>query len=180
MPTAPPPRVLYGRRRIATRVRSLAKGIDAHYGDRPFTLCGVLTGGVVFASDLARALRNDRIELSFVKASSYGTGRRSTGRVRLELLDRGGIAGREVLVVEDILETGRTLHAVTGALRLGGAVDVRSVVLLRKPGHRAADVDPDWVGFEMTEDAFVAGYGLDAGDRWRNLPDIVVPPEDAR
>ncbi len=174
------PRVLYSRRRIAARVRALARAIDAVYRGRPVTLCGVLTGGVVFAADLARAMRNERIELSFVRASSYRDGTASSGRVHLDLLDRGGIAGRDVLVVEDILDSGRTLRAILGALRVCGARSVRSVVLLEKPVRRAVPVVPDWVGFRMREDAFVAGYGLDAGRRWRNLPDIVIPPGRGR
>ncbi len=175
MAAAAPPRILYSRRRIARRVRELAASIDARYRGRPLTLCGVLTGGAVFAADLARSLRNDRVELDFVKASSYGEGTVSRGRVDLQILDQGGIAGRDVLVVEDILETGRTLAAVVRGIRLCGARSVRTAVLLVKPSERAEGPEPDWVGFRMEEAAFVAGYGLDAGRRWRNLPDIVVP-----
>jgi hypoxanthine phosphoribosyltransferase len=174
------PRVLYGRRRIASRIRTLAAEIDAHYAHRAVTLCGILNGGVVFATDLARALRNDRVEMSFLRAASYGAQRRSSGRVRLDLLDEGGIAGREVLIVEDILETGRTLRTVIEALTVCGATDVRTVVLLQKPGRLVEDVHPHWVGFRMKEDVFVAGYGLDAGNRWRHLPDIIVPPPEVR
>lgn len=170
------PRVLFSRHRIARRVRELAASIDAACGRRPLTLCGVLTGGAIFAADLARALRNDRVEIDFVRASSYGGGTVSSGRVDLQILDQGGIAGREVLVVEDIFETGRTLEAVVRGLRLCGAKRVRTAVLLEKPGRSVVDLVPDWVGFRMEEEAFVAGYGLDAGNRWRNLPDIVVPP----
>jgi hypoxanthine phosphoribosyltransferase len=174
------PRVLYSRRRIARRVREIAREVDRAYRGRPFTICGVLTGGAVFAADLARAVRNDRVELDFVKASSYGAGTVSSGRVVLSILDRGGIAGKDVLVVEDICESGRTLEQVVRGLRVCGARTVRTAVLLVKPGKRVADHEPDWVGFTMREDAFVAGYGLDAGRRYRNLPDIVVPPVRAR
>jgi hypoxanthine phosphoribosyltransferase len=174
------PRVLYGRRRIARRVRELARAIDRAYRGGAVTLCGVLTGGAIFAADLARAMANDRLEIVFVKASSYGDGTVSTGRVEIAVLDEAGIAGKDVLVVEDILETGRTLEKVVGALRVCGARSVRSVVLLAKPVGRPPVYRPDWTGFEMEEDAFVAGYGLDAGRRWRNLPDIVVPPGPAR
>ena len=177
---AAPPRVLYSRRRIARRVAAIARSVDDFYGRRPLTLCGVLTGGAVFAADLARALRNDRVEIDFLKASSYGRGRVSKGRVDLQILDEGGIAGRDVLVVEDILETGRTLSAVVGALRLCGARSVRTAVLLVKPVARAVPFEPDWVGFDMEEDLFVAGYGLDAGKRFRNLPDIVVARKAGR
>ena len=79
--------------------------------------------------------------------------------------------------MEDILETGRTLEKVAEGLRVCGARSVRTVVLLVKPGKRRTGFRPDWVGFTMEEDSFVAGYGLDAGHRWRNLPDIVVPPD---
>jgi hypoxanthine phosphoribosyltransferase len=170
------PRVLYSRRRIARRVGEIARAVDRHYRGRPFTICGVLTGGAVFAADLARALRNDRVEIGFVKASSYGDGTVSSGRVDLQVLDEGGIAGKDVLVVEDIFESGRTLSEVVKGLRVCGARRVRTAVLLVKPGRRVVDLEPDWIGFTMEEDAFVAGYGLDAGKRWRNLPDIVVPP----
>ncbi len=176
MPPPGRPRVLYSRRRIARRVRELAREIDAAYRGRPVTLCGVLTGGAIFAADLARAMANDRVEIDFVKASSYGAGTASSGRVELTVLDSGGIAGKDVVVVEDILETGRTLAEVVKGLRVCGARTVRTAVLLAKPGRRAVDLEPDWTGFLMREDVFVAGYGLDAGKRWRNLPDIVVPP----
>jgi len=171
------PRVLYDRRRIARRVREIAAALDRAYRDRAVTLCGVLTGGAVFAVDLARAMRNDRVSLDFVRASSYGRGRRSSGRVRLGDLDGAGLRGREVVVVEDILETGRTLRAVAAEIRRRGARSVRTVVLLEKPVPRDAALEPDWVGFRMRTDAFVCGYGLDAGHRWRHLPDIVVAPD---
>ena len=177
MARSPRPRVLYSRRVIAARVRELAAAIDGRYRGRPFTLCGVLTGGAIFAADLARALANDRVEIDFVKASSYGDGTRSSGRVELQILDEGNIAGKDVLVAEDILETGRTLGAVVKGLRLCGARSVRTVVLLDKPVGGRGRIRPDWVGFTMEEPLFVAGYGLDAGRRWRNLPDIVVPQE---
>jgi hypoxanthine phosphoribosyltransferase len=169
-------RVVYGRRRIAARVRALARELDLAYDGRPVTLCGVLTGGAVFAADLARAMRNDRVSLDFLKASSYGRGTRSTGRVRLSVLDPAGVEGRDVVVVEDILETGRTLRAVARELLRRGARSVRTVVLLEKPVPRDGGLVPDWVGFRMREAVFVCGYGLDAGHRWRNLPDIVVAP----
>jgi len=172
-------RVLYGRRAIAKRVRELARALDLAYDGRAVTLCGVLTGGAVFAADLARAMRNDRVSLDFLKASSYGRGTRSSGTVRLTVLDPAGVRGRDVVVVEDILETGRTLRAVADALLRRGARSVRSVVLLEKPVPREAGLLPDWVGFRMRTAAFVCGYGLDAGHRWRNLPDIVVAPRPA-
>jgi hypoxanthine phosphoribosyltransferase len=174
------PRVLYSRRRIALRVKEIARSVDRRYRGRPFTICGVLTGGAIFAADLARAVRNDRVEIDFVKASSYGKGTVSSGRVELTVLDPAGITGKHVVVVEDIFETGRTLAEVVKGLRARGARSVRTAVLLVKPGRRVTGPRPDWVGFTMEEDAFVAGYGLDAGRRWRNLPDIVVPPGPAR
>jgi hypoxanthine phosphoribosyltransferase len=175
-----PPRVLYSRRAIARRVGEIAREVDRTYRGRAFTICGVLTGGAIFAADLARAVRNDRVEIDFVKASSYGKGRVSRGRVRLTVLDPAGVAGKHVLVVEDIFESGRTLEAVVRGLRARGARSVRTAVLLVKPGRRVAGPMPDFVGFTMREDSFVAGYGLDAGHRLRNLPDIVVPPGRAR
>jgi hypoxanthine phosphoribosyltransferase len=174
------PRVLYSRRRIARRVGEIARAVDRHYRGRAFTICGVLTGGAIFAADLARAVRNDRVEIDFVKASSYGKGRVSSGRVKLTVLDPAGIPGKDVLVVEDIFESGRTLAEVVRGLDERGARSVRTAVLLVKPGRRVTGPLPDWVGFTMEEDSFVAGYGLDAGHRWRNLPDIVVPPVRAR
>lgn len=174
------PRVLYSRRRIAIRVGEIARSVDRRYRGRAFTICGVLTGGAIFAADLARAVRNDRVEIDFVKASSYGKGTVSSGRVKLTVLDPVGIAGKHVLVVEDIFETGRTLAEVVKGLRARGARSVRTAVLLVKPGRRVTGPRPDWVGFTMEEDSFVAGYGLDAGHRWRNLPDIVLPRDSAR
>ena len=163
MPARPRLRVLYGRRRIARRVRELARALDRAYDGRPLTLCGVLTGGAVFAADLARAMRNERVTLDFLKASSYGRGTRSTGRVRLTVLGEEGVRGRDVVVVEDILETGRTLRAVSRELRRRGARTVRSVVLLEKPVPRPPGLEADWVGFRMGTDAFVGVAGGSAG-----------------
>jgi len=168
--------VLYSADRIAARVRALAGEIRERYPDEPLTLLGILTGSVIFTADLVRAV-GEPVELSFVHARSYGQGTTSSGKVTLGGLEVDVLRDRTVIVTDTILDTGRTLHEVVGAVCAAGARDVATCVLLDKPARRAVEIDAAWVGFEVP-DRFLIGYGLDHAGRFRALKYVGVLEED--
>ncbi|MGB1034161.1 MAG: hypoxanthine phosphoribosyltransferase, partial [Primorskyibacter sp.] len=131
---------------------------------------GLLRGSFVFIADLVREL-DLPVEVDFIEASSYGDGMESTREVRILKDLRSGIEGRDVLVVEDIVDTGYTLHHVAGMLRARKPARMRTIALLDKPSRREADFRADHIGFEIP-DEFVVGYGIDYAQRNRNLPYI--------
>jgi len=154
---------------ISARVRALGEEISRDYraraGDGPLVVLGVLRGAFMFVADLVRQIDVPMI-VDFVRAGSYGDGRDSSGEVLLELGSWPDLDGRDVLVVEDVVDTGRTLQAILAAARAGNANSIRTVALLRKPG---ALVELDYVGFDIDR-RFVVGYGLDDAGKWRHLP----------
>jgi hypoxanthine phosphoribosyltransferase len=157
-------------RRIRARVAALARRIDADYRGRPLSLVVVLKGACVFAADLMRRITIP-FTIDFVAAASYGAGTRSSGRVALGGLDELDLAGRHVLVVEDILDTGRTSAAILDGLRSYEPASLALCTLLRKPAAVALDLPVAYAGFDIPDD-FVVGYGMDYAERYRNLPDI--------
>ncbi len=160
--------VLITPEQISRRVHELAAQIDADYADRELLLVGVLKGAVMVMADLARAMHLPA-RMDWMAISSYGSGTKSSGVVRiLKDLDTD-ITGRHVLVVEDIVDSGLTLSWLVGNLRSRGPASVRVCVLLRKPAALRMNVDVAYTGFDI-EDAFVVGYGLDYAERYRNLP----------
>ncbi|MEZ5979426.1 MAG: hypoxanthine phosphoribosyltransferase [Planctomycetota bacterium] len=171
-------RVLCTESEIQARIADLAVEISGRLGDEPLTVVGVLNGAVVFVSDLIRHLRAP-LELAFVSASSYRGGTTS-GALELDFLPkRSSIEGRRVLLVDDILDTGKTMRALMDEFRGNGAAEVFGCVLLDKPSRRVVDCGAEFVGFSI-EDAFVVGYGLDYRGLYRNLPYIgVLKPEHA-
>ena len=166
--------ILLSEEQIATRVQELGAAIAVDYKDQEVVLVGVLKGAVVFYADIARAIGEDMdVKLDFMSCSSYGDGTTSTGVVRiLKDLDRS-VEGKHVLVVEDIVDTGTTLHYLLDNLKARGAKSVRLVALLNKPERRKMPVHVDYVGFEVP-DYFVVGYGLDYAEKYRNLPFIGI------
>lgn len=161
---------------IQRRVAELAAEIQEFYGDEPPLLVGVLNGAVIFIADLARRIDAD-VRFEFMAVSSYGDAMTSSGAVKiLKDLD-SDIAGKRVLIVEDIVDSGTTLQYLLRMLRERDPKDVRVVSLLRKPQARESGTDPDWVGFEI-EEVFVVGYGLDVGGKYRNLPYIAALQTD--
>jgi hypoxanthine phosphoribosyltransferase len=169
-------RVLIPTEALQQRVLELGAQISADYDDRnPLLIC-VLRGGYVFLADLTRAL-SIRHGVDFMAVSSYGDGTESSGVVRiLKDLD-SDITGREVLIVEDIIDTGTTLAYMLEALRVRGPARVRICTLLSKPARRKVNLEVDYIGFEIPNE-FVIGYGLDYAENYRNLSFIgVLKPE---
>ncbi|MEM5541840.1 hypoxanthine phosphoribosyltransferase [Sulfitobacter sp. AS92] len=156
---------------IAARIETLCREIHEEFdGTDKLVVVGLLRGSFVFIADLVREL-DLPIEVDFLEASSYGDGMESSREVRIFKDLRGAIEGRDVLVVEDIVDTGHTLHHVTNLLRSREPARLKSIALLDKPTRREVDLKADWTGFEIP-DEFVVGYGIDFAQRNRNLPFI--------
>jgi hypoxanthine phosphoribosyltransferase len=156
-------RILFDAERIRARVHALGQAISRDLAGRDVVLLALLKGSVVFVADLLRAI-DIPVRLDFAWVSSYGDGTESSGEIQIRVFPDGELAGRTVLIVDDILDTGRTLSRVV-------------CVLLDKAARRKVPVEAHYVGFPV-EDVFVVGYGLDHADRYRNLPYIgVLSPE---
>ena len=164
--------ILYTRPQLAQAVRELGERITRDYqGKRPVLLC-ILKGASVFFSDLIREI-DLPLEVEFIAVSSYGASTKSSGEVRLvKDLDRS-ILGRDVIIVEDIVDSGMTLNYIKNLLISRGAASLRIAALLDKPARRVAPLSVDYSCF-LIPDAFVVGYGLDYNEVYRNLPDIGV------
>jgi hypoxanthine phosphoribosyltransferase len=162
--------VLVRAEQIEEQIARLAKQIDDDYADREPLLVGVLKGAVMFMSDLARAL-NRPSTMEFMAVSSYGSGTKSSGVVRiLKDLDRD-IAGQHVLIVEDIIDSGLTLSWLLKNLAARQPASIEVVALLRKPDAVKVEVPVKYLGFDIPNE-FVVGYGLDYAERYRDLPYI--------
>lgn len=170
-------RQLFSAAEIAARTGALASEI-ASAGYRELVVIPILTGGFVFAADLVRALHANSVsaEIDFIALSSYRGGTTSSGEVEVIQDIRANVSGRDILVVDDIIETGRTLAFVRDRLLARGARTVLIAALCDKPGKRARAVEPNFVGFECP-DEFVVGYGMDIGQTFRQLPFIGVVDE---
>ena len=156
---------------IAARIEALCREIQREFqGTEKLVVVGLLRGSFIFIADLVREL-DLPVEVDFLEASSYGDGMESSREVRILKDLRSGIEGRDVLVVEDIVDTGHTLHHVTALLRSRNPARLKSIALLDKPTRREVDFRADWIGFEIP-DEFVVGYGIDYAQRNRNLPHI--------
>ena len=163
-------KVLITADELQTRIRELAAQIDADYADRELLLVGVLKGAVMVMADLARAMHLP-VQMDWMAISSYGSGTKSSGVVRiLKDLDTD-ITGRHVLIVEDIVDSGLTLSWLAGNLLSRGPASLAVCAMLRKPGSAQMHVDVRYTGFDIG-DEFVVGYGLDYAQRYRNLPFI--------
>lgn len=163
--------VMISAKAIAARIEELSREITEEFADTDkLVVVGLLRGSFVFIADLVREL-NLPIEVDFLEASSYGNAMESSREVRILKDLRGAIEGRDVLVVEDIVDTGHTLDHVTKLLRSRNPARLKTIALLDKPSRREADFSADWIGFEI-EDEFVVGYGIDFAQRNRNLPYI--------
>jgi len=157
---------------LSRRIQELGLELSQHYGTEPFTVVTLMNGGFMFIADLCRKLPL-QAKLAFVRTSSYGNSTQSSGQVRFEEIPKDYVHGQKVLLVDDILDTGRTLTAVHDHLQSLGAQEVRTCVLLDKPSRRQVSIQATWHGFTV-EDLFIVGYGLDYAGMYRQLPDIRV------
>jgi hypoxanthine phosphoribosyltransferase len=165
-------RILISRDEIAARVTELGEAIGRDYAGRTPVLVGVLKGAVVFTADLLRAIRMPAA-MDFMAVSSYGSGTRSTGVVRLTADLSLSIEDRDVIIVEDVIDSGRTISYLRRNLATRHPRSLALCGLLDKVSRRELDVDIDYVGF-VIPDEFVVGYGLDYDGRHRELPDLAV------
>src|SRR6202140_2622925 len=158
--------------RIARRVRQLGKQISDTYRDidTPLVMVVILKGATVFAADLLRSL-SIPAELEFMRAASYGSGTSSSGHLRLAHMVDGPLVGRHVLLVEDIVDSGRTVNAIAKRIKRLGPASLRLAALLDRPARREVPVQIDFTGF-VIPDKFVIGYGLDYAGLYRELPGI--------
>jgi hypoxanthine phosphoribosyltransferase len=168
--------VLYTRQQIAERVNELGAQITRDLNGEKVVLVGVLKGAAPFLADLARALDVDAT-FDFVAVSSYGNGQRSSGAVKLIKDLDNPIDGKNVLVVEDILDTGLTLSYLRNFFLRQHPKSLRIATLLDKPSRRLEKIEADYVGFSIPN-LFVIGYGMDYAERYRNLPDICLMTAD--
>jgi hypoxanthine phosphoribosyltransferase len=165
--------VLFSEEEIAGRVLALGAEVrDAGFGPDPIVIA-ILKGGFVFAADLIRSLHRAGLtpEVDFMSLSSYGAGTSSSGEIRVLRDAEADVAGRKVLIVDDILESGRTLKFARDLMLSRGATDVGIVVCLDKKGHRVVELEAGFVGFDCP-DKFVVGYGMDMAHGFRELPFI--------
>jgi hypoxanthine phosphoribosyltransferase len=165
--------VLISQADIQQRIKTLAAEIEKDYpATEEIHLVAVLKGGFMFMADLVRAM-SERVTMDFMAVSSYGKGTTSSGQVRvLKDLD-SNLEGRHVIVVEDIVDTGLTLHYLQDLLKARAPKSMKTACLLSKPARRKVAVQVDYIGFTI-EDRFVVGYGLDYAEKYRNLPYIAV------
>ncbi|MHB8140419.1 MAG: hypoxanthine phosphoribosyltransferase [Vulcanimicrobiaceae bacterium] len=166
--------VIFDADQIAEAVERLAERIAADYRGQPLLLVAVLKGALYFAADLSRALARrvdgpSEVIVAYLTVSSYGNAHRSSGEVRLLKDTSTAVTGRQVLLVEDVVDNGLTLQYLRGRLLDRGPASLRTCVLLDKPYRRFADVPLEYVGMVAPDD-FIVGYGLDYQERFRNLP----------
>lgn len=170
IPYDPAPPVLFDAESIAARVAALGAEISGRYRGEELVLIGVLKGSFVFMADLVRAI-DLPMTCDFLRVSSYGAGTTSSGEVRFEFDTTQPIAGKHVVIVEDIIDTGLTISVLLERLATRGAASLAVAALLHKPARTTREVPIDFLGFEIP-DAFVIGYGLDYAGKYRNLPYI--------
>lgn len=172
-------RPIFSAEAIAGRIRSLAAEIAASEPQNLLVVI-VLKGGFVFGADLVRALAGEgvRMEIEFISLASYGSGRQTSGEVQVRRDIEVPVEGRDVLIVDDVLDSGLTLKFAGDLMRQRGATRVAIAVMIDKPTGRRAPVEADYVGFTCP-DYFVVGYGMDAAHAWRELPFVGVLESDS-
>ena len=169
-------KVLYSEEQIRTRVQEMGDTLYEQFKDRNPLFLGVLKGSFIFMADIVRACQI-KSDIEFIAVSSYQNGTSSSGVVQITHDLQQDITGREIVVIEDILDSGNTLHFLRGYLLAKGAASITIVTLLDKPSRRTKEVELHYSGFTIP-DYFVVGYGLDYAEKYRNLPYIgVLKPE---
>lgn len=168
--------VLFTEDQIKEKVKELAAQIDKDYKGKKVLLVCILKGSVVFLSDIIREIKTE-VEIDFMAVSSYGHATKSSGVVRILKDLNYDIEGKDVIIIEDIIDTGITLKYLCDYLKARNPKTLKVCCLLDKPERRTADIKSDYTGFEIP-DYFVVGYGIDYADRFRQLPFVGVPKEE--
>lgn len=169
-------RILITEEEIAKKCKEIGQQLTEEYRDRFPLLIGVLKGAMPFMADLVRSI-DTHLEMDFMDVSSYGSGTRSSGEVKIVKDLDTKVENRDLLIIEDIIDSGLTLKYLVDLFKYRRAKSIKIVTLLDKPTGRTADIEADIIGFEIP-DAFVVGYGLDYNERYRNLPYIgILKPE---
>lgn len=164
--------ILYTEEELRRRVKELGRQITADYAGREPMLVSVLRGSYIFMADLTRAISLD-VTVDFMAVSSYGAGTVSSGQVEIKKDLSDSIEGKDLIVVEDILDSGNTLYYMMDVLRARQPASIRICTLMDKPERRTKPITADYVGFTIP-DAFIVGYGLDYAEKYRNLPYVGV------
>lgn len=165
-------KVLISQAEIETRLMALAEEISAEYRGRPLTLLGVMTGSLLFLADLMKRLQVPH-QVGVIQASSYSGGATAPGQLKSNLAYLPDLTNRDLLLIDDILDTGQTLQAIQQQLWAHQPASLKTAVLLWKPERTTAPIAPDFLGFRIANQ-FVVGYGLDYDDNYRHLPDIHI------
>lgn len=169
-------RILITEEEIQAKIKQIGKTLDSLYDGRPLLLVSILKGAFVFMADVCRAV-SVPCEIGFMCAKSYYAGTESVGAVKITMDLEQDVSGYHVVIVEDIVDTGRTLSDVVRLLKTRNPVSLHVLTLLDKPARRVVDFTPDWSLFTI-DDHFVIGYGLDYGEYYRNLPYIAECGEE--
>lgn len=164
--------VLFSEKEIENIVNILANQIEKDYNNRDFIMVGLLKGSVAFMADLMKKINLD-FSIDFMVVSSYGGGTQSTGRVNVLKDISQSVEGKEILIVEDIIDSGNTLNFIKKYLTVKGAKSIKLCTLFDKPDRRTANITVDYVGVKIP-DVFIVGYGLDYDEKYRNLPYVGV------
>ena len=165
-------KILFTEEELQTRVKELAAQITEDYRGKDLVLASVLRGSYIFMADLTRAIDLD-LTVDFMVVSSYGAGTSSSGQVEIKKDLSDSIEGKDLLIVEDILDSGNTLYYLRDILKLRQPASIRICTLMDKPDRRAKPITADYTGFTIP-DAFVVGYGLDYAEKYRNLPYVGI------
>jgi len=176
MSSQPEPRILLSRQEVEATVNRLAAEISKDYQGKHPLLIGILKGSFMFMADLIRLL-DFPLEVEFIRLSSYGPGRESSGKIKVVQGLRSQVKGKDVLVIEDIVDTGLTVTFLLDYLRKKKPASLKLCALTDKPSRHQVPVTIDYLGFTVP-DKFLVGYGLDWDERFRNLPDIYVLEDD--
>lgn len=163
-------KVLIDEEKLQKRIGEIAKQIEDEYKGKEIILICILKGSIFFTVDLARKINGD-VKLEFIRVSSYDDGTESSGEIKMKLDLKDSIQGKDVIVIEDIIDTGRTLSYLIEYLKMKKPNSVKLCALLDKPDRRVIDVKVDYTGFQIP-DKFVIGYGLDWDEKYRNIPYI--------
>lgn len=168
--------ILITEEEISERIKELGEEITRDYKEKDLMVVGILKGAVVFMSELCKRI-DLPIDMDFMSVSSYGTSSKSTGEVKIIKDLDGSVEGKDILIVEDIIDTGLTLSYLTDNLKKRGANSVKIITLLDKVIRRNLQVKVDYLGFEVPNE-FIIGYGLDYAERYRNLPFVAALKEE--